>query len=206
MLEKGATGLNDEELLAICLGSGLPGTNAIELAQNLLKEHELKAMVSLPLEDLLAFKGIGQSKALILKAIYELAERIMVKLPHHVVVKNPEDIMHLTHHIADKKQEFLVGIYLDARYRVITQETLSIGTVNSSFIHPREVFAPAITHRAAGVVLVHNHPSGDVSPSVADLDSTDRMVEAGKLLGMPLLDHIIIANQDWFSFKHQQLL
>ncbi len=126
-----------------------------------------------------------------------------MKQLHHlpVTIHTPSDVVRHCHSFAAKPQEFVIGMYLSSRHQVITQKVISIGTVNSSIIHARELFAPAIQCRASSLVLIHNHPSGNPEPSPEDIETTARMVAAGKTLDIPLFDHIILSKNTWCSLR-----
>jgi len=122
-----------------------------------------------------------------------------------LIITHPKTVYQLTKYLTSKKQEHLIGLYIDTRHHLIFKKTLTIGTLNKNLIHAREVFSPAIHKRAAGVIIVHNHPSGDPQPSKDDLTATEAIFEAGKILDIPLIDHVIIGKKCWFSLKEHQL-
>lgn len=202
---KGIGGLKDTELLAILLRSGYQGKSALDIAERLLNRYSLAQLLILPHQTLCKLKGLGTSRAAMLLAVKGICDRLTVTQDFGNLNK-PEDVLSLVQYLKSKKQEHLVAIYLDARGQLISQETITIGILNTSLIHAREVFAPAITLRAANLILVHNHPSGNPHPSTDDLDVTEKLTEVGELLDIPLIDHLIIAQDGWFSFRQQKLL
>lgn len=205
LFARGGQGLTTVELVAILLRTGYQGKSALQLAHMLLHKHSLAQLKSLPPEKLAAMKGIGPSRAATLKAALALGQ--LEQGPEtSAPITSPAAVYTLVKNLSTKKQEHLVCLYLDARQNLICQETITIGTISTSLIHAREVFAPALYHRASGVIVVHNHPSGDIKPSREDLVATERLIEAGELLDIPVLDHIIIGHQRWFSMKQEKLL
>lgn len=192
-LEKGPDALTDSELLAILLGSGIKGTNVKVLAQKILKkfgDNFLNASV----DDLTQISGIGQAKALQISSALALTKRIFDKQNSlDNLILSAQDAIALVSDLKDKKQEHLVCLYLNARNALLKKETISIGTLDKSIIHPREIFAPGLEMHAASVILVHNHPSGDSSPSEQDKQVAKRIIEAGQLMGVNVIDFLIIA-------------
>jgi DNA (cytosine-5)-methyltransferase 1 len=192
-LEKGPDALTDSELLAILLGSGIKGTNVKILSQKILKkfgDNFLNASVV----ELMQIPGIGQAKALQISSALALTRRIFDKQNSlNNLILSPHDAISLVPDLKDKQQEHLVCLYLNARNALIKKETISIGTLDKSIIHPREIFAPALEMHAAGVILVHNHPSGDSSPSEQDKQATKRIIEAGQLMGVNVIDFLIVS-------------
>jgi len=205
LLEKGSANLSEAELLAILLRTGYHGQSALEVAQRLLKNQSLIQFLSQPPTKLTKLKGLGPVTAGLISAVWAMVQIAKEQTPLPTITKSIE-VAALTHSLLTKKQEHLVVLLLNGRNQLIDQLTITIGTLNSSLIHAREVFAPAITHRAAGLILVHNHPSGSLLPSEEDILATERLVEAGHLLDLPILDHVIVSSQGHFSFKHHQLL
>ncbi|MDI6641572.1 MAG: DNA repair protein RadC [Elusimicrobiota bacterium] len=203
----GLSGLRDNELLALMLRTGYKGKSVFELADEILKKYNKKnkSLFELSYKELSKIKGIGKSKAAIILAGYEFARRALSK-PARVVISDPEDAVNQITEIRSRKKENFVVLYLNARNELIHKEFISIGTLDASLVHPREVFAPAIEYRAIGVVLTHNHPSGNVNPSDDDLELTKRIVESGRILGIEVFDHIIVTETDYFSLKENDLL
>ena len=205
----GAESLSSQELLALILGRGIRGESVMVTAQKLLSSFgNIKRISDASLEELSSIKGIGIAKASQIKACFELGKRQDLEPEiKDFDIKNPENVVQvLRSSIKDKAKEHFKLILLNTRNKVIGISTVSIGTLNSNLVHPREVFREAISHSAASVVFAHNHPSGDSEPSEDDLTITKRLVEAGKILGIEVLDHIIITKTGFFSFKEKGLL
>ena len=192
-LEKGPDALTDSELLAILLGSGIKGTNVKVLSQNILKKFG-DSFLNASVDDLMQISGIGQAKALQISSALALTRRIFDKQNAlDNLILSAQDAIALVSDLKDKKQEHLVCLYLNARNALLKKEIISIGTLDKSIIHPREIFAPGLEMHAAAVILVHNHPSGDPSPSEQDKQVAKRIIEAGQLMGINVLDFLIIA-------------
>lgn len=202
-LEKlGPAALKDEELLALLLRTGYAGKNVLELSRELLRRLPDGGLRKAGFEELRALKGVGPSRAAVLVAAFELASRLSGE-PQEPVLDSPLKAAERLFWMRAKKQEHFAALYLNARHQAVKQETIFIGTLSSSLVHPREVFAPALETRAAAVIVAHNHPSGDPRPSAEDRDATRRLRRAGELLGVELLDHLVIAEKGLYSFREQ---
>ena len=198
-LEKGPDALSDSELLAILLGSGIKGTNVKVLAQKILKKFG-DNLLNVSVDDLTQISGIGQTKALQISSALALARRIFDKQNSlDNLILSAQDAIALVSDLKDKKQEHLICLYLNARNALLKKETISIGTLDKSIIHPRDIFAPGLEMRAAAVILVHNHPSGDSSPSEQDKQIAKRIVEAGQLMGINVIDFLVVAKSEAHS-------
>jgi DNA repair protein RadC len=209
----GADALTDPELIAILLRTGIPGANAIELARKLLKDYgSLSGLSRCSLHELAPRPGIGLAKATQLVAAFGLGQRLARETLSKQKIDSPELVNELVgHEMRQLRKESLRVILLDTRYRCIRTEEVSLGSVNESIAHPRDVFRPAVISSAYAVIVVHNHPSGDASPSQTDHSLTRRLAEAAELLQIKLLDHIIIGapsegNPGYFSFKEAGVL
>jgi DNA repair protein RadC len=205
----GPEALSAQELLALVIGRGIPKKSVMNIAQELLaKFGNIKAISQATIEELSEIKGIGLAKAAQLKACFELGRREDLEPEFkNYDIKDPEAIVKaIRTSIKDKAKEHFKLILLNPRNKIIGISTISIGTLNASLVHPREVFKDAIVHSAASVVLAHNHPSGDPEPSEDDLTITKRLIEVGKILGIGIMDHIIIAKNGFFSFKEKGLV
>lgn len=199
---KGPENLKDHELLAILLRTGSSHQGVLETAKSILKSYPLTQLTESKLGSLQKIKGIGSAKASSLIAAFELSKRAFKKgLGTRPTLQNAKDVLPLVSSIRNSKKEHFVAIYLNSRKQVIHQETISIGSLDGSLVHPREVFQPAIQHSAAATLLVHNHPSGETTPSRADISVSQRLCQAGKLLGIEVLDHIIISKDNYTSMK-----
>jgi len=200
--EKGASALTDEELVAAILGRGIEGVDIVTMSRNvarLIRKHK----ENLSVEHLTSVPGMGLAKAAQILSAFELARRYLLK--ETVKIKSAKDILPLVADIADKKQEYFVCISLNGANEVIEKRIVTIGLVNSSQIHPREVFADVIADRAAAATFAHNHPSGDPKPSKVDARTHIQLTEAGKILGLRILDHIIVTKKGYFSFQEAGL-
>jgi len=201
--EKGASALTDEELVAAILGRGVKGLDVVAMSKSVAKLiREYKENLSV--EHLTSVPGMGLAKAAQILSAFELARRYLLK--DTVKIKSAKDILPLVADIADKKQEYFVCISLNGANEVIEKRIVTIGLVNSSQVHPREVFADVIADRAAAVIFAHNHPSGDPKPSESDAKTHRQLTEAGKILGLRILDHIIVTKKGYFSFQEAGLI
>ena len=201
--EKGASALTDEELVAAILGMGTAGVDVRTISKQvagLIREHK----EALNLDHLLAVPGMGLAKAGQILSAFELARRHLLK--DAVKVSCAKDVLPLLADIAGKQQEYFLCISLNGANEVIEKRVVTIGLLDQSPVHPREVFADVIADRAATVIFAHNHPSGDLQPSEADLQLQDQLTEAGKILGIRVLDHIIVAKKGHYSFQEAGLI
>ena len=205
----GAEALSAQELLALVIGRGIPKKSVINIAQELLARFgNIRAISQATIEELSEIKGIGFAKAAQIKACFELGKReeLEPELKNYDI-KDPEGVVKaIRGSIKDKAKEHFKLILLNPRNKIIGISTISIGTLNASLEHPREVFKDAISHSAASVVLAHNHPSGDPEPSEDDIKITNRLVESGKILGIEVIDHIIIGKNNFCSYKEKGLI
>ncbi len=202
----GPSAMKDEELLAIMLRTGYKGKNVLELARDILRKYDGDKLLNAGFNKLSGIKGIGPSKAAEIVAAFELAKRMVVKNSDEVVIRTPEDIYKYVPEIRKAKKEKLLVIYLTTRNAVIKRETVSIGSLNANIVHPREVFGPALSHHAASIILVHNHPSGDATASEEDVEITRRIIESGKIMGIDVLDHVIVCEHSFKSMKEEGLI
>lgn len=205
----GAEALSSQELLALIIGRGVSKKSVMTIAQELLARFgNIKAISESSLEELSQIKGIGFAKATQIKACFELGKRQDLEPElKDFDIKDPQSVVKaIRASIKDKAKEHFKLILLNPRNKIIGISTISIGTLNASLVHPREVFKDAIMHNAYSVVIAHNHPSGDSEPSEDDLMITKRLVEAGKILDIKVTDHIIITKNGYFSFKEKNLI
>jgi len=201
--ERGASALTDEELVAAILGRGVEGQDLGTISRSVAKLIR-KHRENLTVEHLTAVRGMGLAKAAQILSAFELARRYLIK--DTVKVTGAQDVMPLLVDIADKKQEHFVCISLNGAHEVIEKRIVTIGLVDRSPVHPREVYADVISDRAAAVIFAHNHPSGDLKPSNSDLKIHEQLTEAGKILGLRILDHIIVTKKGYFSFQEAGLI
>lgn len=208
LIKSGPGFLKDHELLAILLGTGTKGKNVLEVAQDILLNFPKKKLLGLNFDQFKKINGIGPAKATQILAAFEFAKRVLEvdssnTLP---IIQTTKDIIAQVSYLREHKKENFVVLYLNSRYELLAKETISVGTLNASLVHPREVFGPVAQYFASQVILAHNHPSGNSEPSEDDLDLTKRMVESGKILGIEVFDHVIISNSNSFSFKDKKLI
>jgi len=205
-LEKyGAGKLSDAELLAILLRTGPKGTGVLDLSKKILKQFSENKLANASFKELKDIHGLGPAKACEIVAVFELGRRLL-KDKQAVLIISPQEVWEQLKDIRDNKKEHFVVFFLNTQNQEIQRELISVGTLNASLIHPREVFEPAIKHLAAHVILAHNHPSGSLEPSDEDLSVTKRLVDSGRLLGIEVLDHVIITSRGYMSFKEKNLL
>lgn len=192
--------LTDAELLAILLRTGTKDCNVIELSKKILRKFPKEKLVTATIKELCEIHGLGKVKASEIIACLELGKR-MLKEKQSVLVLSPRNVWENCKDIRDSKREHFIVFYLDIRNQEIKREIISIGTLNASLVHPREVYETAIRISAAQIIVAHNHPSDSTEPSNDDLILTKRLVEAGKILGIELLDHVIITKTSFISLK-----
>ncbi len=208
LVKFGEQALSSQELLQLILGRGIAGESVAVTAQKLLAQFgSLQKLSEASIEELSSIKGIGLAKATQIKAAFEIGRRVSTQTLDYKSkeLTDPEKVYHLIKSkLKDYHKEHFYIIALNSRNYSISE--ISVGSLNSSIVHPREVFAEAIKSKAASVILVHNHPSGDPEPSEDDLMITKRIVEAGKIMGIDVLDHVIITKNKIFSFKEKQLI
>jgi len=207
LLKHGPQFLNNSELLAILIGSGYQGKNVVQLAKDILTKYQSKNLPKLTYQELISQKGIGKVSACRILATFELSARLLLDQDDEaVVIQSPKDVYQLLKPIGKYQKEHFIGLYLNARNQLIHQETISIGSLNTNIVHPREVFEPAITKHAVSIIIAHNHPSGSTEPSEEDLQITKRLIKSGKLLGIEVVDHLIITGKGFLSFKEKRLI
>ena len=213
-LKWGPSVLSDSELLAVILRNGVQGANSLALANQILSLTKdtsypgLLGLLHMSIPDLMKVNGIGKVKAVQLKCIGELSKRMASAAARpRLSFNEPITIAkYYMEHLRHEEQEVLIVMLLDGRNHLLKEETISRGTVNGTLITPREIFMEALKYHAVAVVLVHNHPSGDPTPSECDREITERVYTSGELLGVKLLDHIVIGDQKYISFREQGML
>ncbi|MDA8428712.1 MAG: DNA repair protein RadC [Geobacteraceae bacterium] len=212
MLKQGANSLTNAELLALILRTGDTATkkSAIDLGREIISHFgdNLRELGGAGLAEICAIKGMGPAKATGIKAAFTLAARFQArKLEHLDRFTSPRQVFDYFHHeFRDSRKEYFLILLLDGKNRIIRRVQISEGSLNQSIVHPREVFSPAVKESAAAVILVHNHPSGDPAPSSEDIAITRRLREAGDIMGIKVLDHIIVGDGEFMSFVERGLL
>ena len=205
MLKYGPDNLTDGELLALVLGTGTREMNVLELADSIICRFGNAGLPYASCSDLSTYSGIGAARACKIAAAFELGKRFFQNKKTSIYMK-PEEVWESMKDIRVAKREHFVSFYLDTKNQEIHREIISIGTLNISLVHPREVFWPAVRNAAASIIVAHNHPSGDVSPSRDDMATTKRLKEAGEILGIKVLDHVIVSREGYTSMKEQGLM
>ena len=200
LLAKGAEALSDQELLAVLLGKGSAQMDVMTLAAKLARVLDEKGL-GVRVEDLTGFDGVGEAKATLLLAAIEFARR-RIK-PEGLKISTPADVLPLIRHFADRKQEHFLAVTINGANEVLQVRVVSIGLIDRSPVHPREVFADALTDRASGIIVAHNHPAGSLEPSRSDIDATKQIKQAGEIVGIVLLDHIIFNRKGYYSFLEE---
>ncbi len=205
LIKYGPGHLSNSELLAIILRSGKKGQNVISLANKILKTYKAENLPNLTYDNLKNFSGLGQAKACEIVSCFELGRRLLQEKGTKFYLK-PEDVWRELKDIRGHKKEHFVIFYLDTKSEEIKREIISIGSLSASVVHPREVFEPAVRNLSSQVILAHNHPSGCLEPSDNDIELVNRLVEAGNILGIEVLDHIIVTKDAFLSFNEKGLL
>ncbi len=206
---RGVEALSSAELVALLLRTGARGCDAVDVARALIaRSGGIDRLESAPACELAAVPGVGAAKAASLIAAFELGRRCASShLPEGAPLRSPEDVFrHFGARLRRLSQERFVVLFLDGRHRVLGEETVSQGTLTASLVHPREVFRPALRASAAALILVHNHPSGDPTPSAEDRVVTERLARAGEVLGVRVLDHVIVAERGYVSLREDGTL
>lgn len=202
LIKYGVDKLSNEELLSIILSSGVRNKSCKELSLDIISEFDsINNLKNLNIKSLSNIKGIGVSKASIILASIEFGRRVYSDNNIDIKLNSSEDIYnYIKNDLIDKKQEYFYALYLDNKNKLIDKKLLFIGTVNRSIVHPREVFKYAYLYSASSIVIVHNHPSGDVTPSKEDKILTDSIIELGNINKIPVIDHIIVGKDRYYSF------
>ena len=212
LVKYGVESLSICELLSLIFGRGVKGESVVDISQKLIITFDtLDQLSEASIEDLKKIKGLGLAKACQLKACFEISRRLKkeenLNKNKNRIINSPKDIFPLLKEkIINFHKEYFMVMSLDNRNKVINVDTVSIGTLNSSLIHPRETFETAIKNHAAGIIICHNHPSGELKPSEDDIIITQNLVKAGKLLNIEVADHLIITKDGYYSFKEKKLI
>lgn len=203
LLKKNEKALKDYELMAVILGSGIVGKDVLKLSREIIKLLE-NDFENLSLEKLLNIHGLGVAKASQIICALELSRRYLIK-QNKKISSSKEVYEHLKEY-HNKQQEYFLSIYLDGANHIVDTKVITIGTLNQSLVHPREVFSYAIEKRCASIIVAHNHPSGILRPSSEDINITKRLQHSAKILGIELLDHVILTREGFYSFKENEIL
>jgi DNA repair protein RadC len=207
LTKSGTKSLTNSELLAIILGSGTKNENVISLSNKILKNYNLKSISRASVSRLAKEHGIGIAKACQICACFELGRRVSSFSEETLEVKNAKDLVKMfSSEMNSLKQEQVKAIYLNSKNKIIKIETVFIGSFNESIINQREIFKIALEENASSIILIHNHPSGDPNPSMADIEATQEMLKSAEILKIPLIDNIIIGDKKYFSFKEKNLI
>ncbi len=208
-IQNGPESLSNHELIAILLRTGTKDESVLQLSNRLLTNFEgLRFLKSATLQEMTEIKGIGQAKAIQILAAVEIGRRIAnLNYTDRYVIRSPEDgANYVMNDMRFLSQEHFVCLYLNTKNQVLHKQTIFIGSLNASIVHPREVFREALKRSAASIICLHNHPSGDPAPSREDIDVTKRLVECGKMIGIEVLDHLIIGENKFVSLKEKGYL
>lgn len=194
----GTDKLSDAELLAILLKTGTKDLNVLKLAQKILQKFENEKFIDITIDELKTIHGLGPVKASEVVACFELGRR-MLKGKKISILLSPKNVWERMEDIRGSKKEHFVVFYLDSRNQEIKREIISVGTLNESLVHPREVFESAIKNNASSIIIAHNHPSGDLEPSEADIEITKKLIHAGKVLDIKIIDHLIVTKDSYLK-------
>ncbi|WP_411787843.1 RadC family protein [Halobacillus rhizosphaerae] len=209
LIELGSPHLSNQELLAILLGSGSRNESVMDLSQRLLVHFEgIMLLKDATIEELTSIRGIGLAKAVLIISAIELGKRMQQMKPaERYMIRSPEDgADFVMEEMRDLKQEHFICLFLNTKNQVLHRQTIFIGSLNASIVHPREVFKEAVKRSAASIICAHNHPSGDPTPSQEDIHVTRRLQECGKMIGIELLDHLVIGDRKFISLKEKGYL
>ncbi len=203
LIKNGAATLSNSELLSIMIRSGSVKENALTLSQRILATYDLQQLSTINIKQLMTITGIKEGKAAQIAACFELARRLeSFTRDTRIKVNSPEDVYrYLYPEMRERKKEFFIELCLDTKNQVLRRDTVSMGSLNANIVHPREVFKTALIESAAHIIVVHNHPSGDPTPSREDIELTKKLVESGKIMGIDVIDHVIIGDGRHFSMK-----
>ena len=203
LIQNGVSSLSDLELLTVIIGKGSKNTDVISISKKLLKEIDNQGISPNP-QSLIKIPGMGTAKAALIASAFEFARR-RIK-PEGLKIKKPSDILPLIRHYADRKQEHFLSISINGAGEVLNVRVVTIGLINKTQVHPREVFADIISDRASAFIVAHNHPSGSLVPSKEDAQVTQTLKKASSILGINLLDHIIFTPKGYYSFLENQAI
>ena len=205
--ERGAENLTDTELLAILIRTGRAGKSALDIAKETLKKYPLTRLLSVTQDELHSIGGLEGTKSITIQAALELGRRASAAFDDSLpIIDSVNAALAQLHDIRTKQKEYFVVLYLNARKQMIRKDTISIGTLTETLVHPREVFQPAVGCLASSIILAHNHPDNSIDISEADRKITEKLIQSGAILDIEVIDHIIVTNNNYISFKEQGLL
>lgn len=204
-LTVGPDHLSDDELVAIVFGTGTRGRNVLSVSQSLLKAMPLKQLAGKRMSDMKKVMGVGTVYMMKLLCAVEIGKRIWTESAKSQII-TPDDVVSVVQSIRDKEQEHMMALYLNARHELLTSELIAVGSLNQAVITPRDVLAPALRLPCVSIIVTHNHPSGDATPSQEDIQWTKKLVQAADIVGLGIIDHVIVTRKSYVSFKQQRLL
>jgi DNA repair protein RadC len=201
LIELGPESLSLDELLSIILGTGYKGENVLQLSQRIFNDYGTKAILGYRrVEDIMLDFSLPKVKSCQVLACFEIGKRMFQSNGGNIpTIHSPQDVWEYVSDMYTLKKEYLRGLYLNVKNQIIYDEVISIGTIDQSIAHPRDIFSPALKYHASAIIVVHNHPSGDVTPSQADKELTRRLQEIGNIMSIPVLDHIIVSSTEFKS-------
>jgi len=208
-LQSGLDGFLDYEIVELLLTLGTPRRDCKQMAKMAIKEFGgLRGVLDASLNDLQTIKGIGKSNAFGIKLFQAISERYArEKIPPRISLSSPREVVdYLSEKFGKEKKEHFISLMIDSNNKLISIKNISIGTLNASLVHPREVFEPAIRSLAANIIIAHNHPSGDLEPSIEDIKVTQRLASVGEVTGIKVIDHLIISSKGYLSLKKRGLM
>jgi DNA repair protein RadC len=207
LTERGAENLTNAELLAILIRTGRAGKSALEIAKETLKKYPLTKLLSVTQDEMYNIRGLEGTKSITIQAALELGRRASGTFDDSLpILDSVNATLAQLHDIRTKQKEYFLVLYLNARKQLIRKETISIGTITETLVHPREVFQPAISCFACSVILAHNHPDNNIEISDADRKMTEKLIQSGAILDIEVIDHIIVTNNNYVSFKEKGIL
>ncbi len=208
LIHYGASNLSNCELLSIILSTGNKNENVLELSSKILSKYNLKKLSRINFNSLMKESGIGFAKSCKILSCFELGRRLSsFKEEAKVIIYSSEDVAKIfIPEMSFLEKEVFKAVFIDSKNQVLSSENIFVGTLNQSLVHPREIFKKALEENSAGVIFLHNHPSGDLTPSKEDITSTKELIKAGKILGIDVLDHLIVGGNNYLSMKDEKIL
>ncbi len=205
LIKSGIEKLSNRDIIALLLRSGVKDKNVLKLSAEILKKFTLNDLSRVNLDDLVSIPGIGTTRAASILAAFELNKRLSLEKKNmSPMLDTAEKVYNYTADLHNSRREKFLAIYLNSKLKVIKRCYISVGSVSASIVHPREVFKPAMEYNASSIIIVHNHPSGDITPSDDDAVITEKLISSGEIIGIPLLDHVIVTESGYYSFKEEE--